>query len=125
MRGVIFFDQLDSLDILASEQFSRGRIFILSGSVRSKSEFIELFSRFLPMDPPLKSTANWDAFLDSLCAGISSLRSRQVVVVCETLGEFKKLDSDNFSVAVNVLNDVADDLKRDDGCDFVIFVPRP
>jgi hypothetical protein len=81
-------------------------VIAMSGS-RDRAAFFRAVKDTLPLDPPLASSGNWDALLDSLWSGLDSLGVDRVALLWPNSAAFRSVSPEDFDVAVSVLDEIA------------------
>ena len=66
---------------------------------------ISLFKETIPLDPPLSSCENLDAFADSFFGGISSLEKEKICISLVQLNKCKKNNEHVLTIFMEILKD--------------------
>ncbi|MBA9007219.1 barstar family protein [Thermomonospora cellulosilytica] len=101
-------------DLLEAVEAADGgdvRVYSISTAGRSdRRGFFDAVRESLPLDPPLAGSRSWDALADSLWGGINSLGGPSVLIIWRGSAGFRELSPDEYGMACDVLNDVAESL---------------
>lgn len=100
-----------ALDTAVGTLVSAGwEIYRLPSSISNVEQFFSAVREVLPLDPPVRTSGNWDAFSDSLFSGLHSLEQGQIVIVWPAADRMKRGDPEGFQMVEAIFNDVAEAL---------------
>ncbi|ACX86914.1 barstar family protein [Pectobacterium parmentieri] len=111
----LHFFQADGFTGLVNRYKSHGYVTISAYFNQAKNiyDVFDEIKASLPLDPPLYSLCNFDAFSDSLFGGLDSLGEHKICVFLVDLKNALKNDDENYSVILDILSDNVSYLKTE------------
>ncbi|AOR64138.1 barstar family protein [Pectobacterium wasabiae] len=111
----LHFFQTDRFTGLVNRYKNHGYVTISANFNQAKSiyDVFDEIKASLPLDPPLYSLCNFDAFSDSLFGGLDSLGEHKICVFLVDLKSALKNDDVNYSLILEVLSDNVSYLKTE------------
>ncbi|MEI7410016.1 barstar family protein [Pectobacterium aroidearum] len=117
------FFQANELDALSSEYEKKGYVIMKSCFSQAK-DIYDVFDEIkisLPLDPPLYSRCNFDAFSDSMFSGLDSLENDKVCVFLVDIKKALRDDSKNYNILLDIFSDNLSYLEAE-GKEVVLFI---
>ncbi|MCV9878106.1 barstar family protein [Brenneria izbisi] len=101
------FFQTNELDALVDEYEGNGYVIINAYFSQAKNiyDVFDEIKKSLPLDPPLYSRCNFDAFSDSIFGGLDLLESDKACVFLVDLNKALRNDSKSYHILLDVLSD--------------------
>ncbi|TKY81329.1 barstar family protein [Pectobacterium polonicum] len=101
------FFQTNELDTLSHEYAENGYVIINScfSQVKNIYDVFDEIKISLPLDPPLHSRCNFDAFSDSMFGGLDSLENDKVCVFLVDIKKALRNDSKNYHILLDIFSD--------------------
>jgi hypothetical protein len=88
------------------------KVFCLPSNIIDGPTFFDGVRNTLPLDPPVRSSNNWDALSDSLWSGLDNLDDERIVVVWPDAFRMEALDPEAFRISQIVLRDLVNSLSN-------------
>ncbi|MBW5892051.1 barstar family protein [Pectobacterium polaris] len=101
------FFQTNELDKLSNEYLGNGYLIINScfSQARNIYDVFDEIKKSLPLDPPLYSGCNFDAFSDSMFSGLDLLENSKVCVFLVDIKKALRNDSKNYHILLDIFSD--------------------
>jgi hypothetical protein len=112
--GLVAINGCRVQDILSAARDQGLDVYLISTPPGSEvRDFFGTVRSEMPLDPPVM-TDNWDALLDSLCAGLAESTASGVVVIWPDARNLRDSALDGFEVAMTSLARVSDQVGNPD-----------
>ncbi|MEQ9880228.1 barstar family protein [Pectobacterium aroidearum] len=117
------FFQTNELDTLVNEYEGNGYVIINAYFSQAKNiyDVFDEIKKSLPLDPPLYSRCNFDAFSDSIFGGLDSLENDKVCVFLVDIKKALRDDSKSYNILLDIFSDNLSYLENE-GKEVVLFI---